>query len=250
MNLYHNLKSDLYKSIHTPLWLIHLIIPIMGICMFLAYYSVSVWDEIQKLSAYIQILSVTFPVLIGIITSMAADAERNAGNFQQILFTPTAKYTPHLSKLILLVLFGFFSSVLALVGFGLGFMKMGYTMFEIIFYFKVACLLTVSVLPLYLLHYIISFVFGNGFGIGLGIIGGLLSALLLTGLGDGIWWMLPWGIASRFSHSLLQSILENVEFLRYNDIIRALLFILFLSIIFTVLFLFIFQKWQGRKSDD
>ncbi|MEG1385372.1 MAG: lantibiotic immunity ABC transporter MutG family permease subunit [Oscillospiraceae bacterium] len=250
MGLYANLKSDLYKIIHTPLWLIHLIIPTIGAGLFIWYYSVSLWDEAEKISAYIQTLSITFPILIGIITAMTAEFEQGAGDFQLLLSTPDSKSISHLSKLMLLVILGFLSSLIALAGFGIGFIKMGYTTFNIVFYIKAACLLSCSVLPLYLLQYIVSFIFGKGFSLGLGILGGLLSALLLTGLGDSIWWMLPWGIASRLSGILLMSGLSNFEIFHYGEFIRGILFLLLFSMIFTAFFLLVFRKWEGRKSGD
>ncbi len=250
MNLYTNLKSDLYKILHTPLWLIHLVIPVIGIILFLWYYSFSLWDEMNKLSGYIQTLSVTFPVLIGIITSVMAETEQKAGGFQSLLMAANSKSIPHISKLILLVLFGFSSVLLALVGFGVGFMGMGYTTFNLLFYVTTAILLLISVLPLYLLQYIVSFLFGKGFSIGLGIVGSLISALLLTGLGDGIWWYLPWGIVARFSESLLMSSLTKIEFIKYNGIIQSVIFILLFSLAFTVLLISVFNKWEGRKSED
>ena len=248
-NLKYDLKSDLYKLIHTPLWLIHIVIPVIGIVLFLWYYSFSQWDERNKLSAYIQALSVTFPVLIGIITSVLAETEQKAGEFQ-LLLTANSKYIPHISKLIVLILFGFTSALLALVGFGVGFIGMGYTTFDLLFYVEAAILLLISVLPLYLLQYIVSFLFGKGFGVGLGIVGGLLCALLITGLGDGLWWFLPWGIPARFSESLLLSSLANMEFLQYNAIMKSVIFILLFSLAFIALLILRFNKWEGRKSED
>lgn len=250
MTFYTNLKSDFYKVFHTPLWLIHLVIPVLGIVLFVWYYSFSQWDEMNKLSGYIQTLSVTFTVLIGIITSVLAETEQKAGEFQSLLVTANSKYVSHISKLILLVLFGFASSLLALAGFGVCFLRMGYTTFHLLFYVKTAILLLMSVLPLYLLQYIVSFLFGKGFSIGLGIVGGLISALLLTGLGDGIWWYLPWGIAARFSESLLMSSLVNIDFLQYNGIIQSVTFILLFSLAFNALLILLFNKWEGRKSED
>lgn len=250
MNLYTNLKSDLYKIFHTPLWLIHLVVPIIGIMLFVGYYSFSPWDEMDKLSAYIQALSITFPVLIGIITSILVEMEQKAGEFQSLLSVGHLKCIAHISKLMVLVVLGFTSALLALLGFGICFMSMGYTAFNLLFYIKTTILLLLSVLPLYLLQYIISFVFGKGLSIGLGIVGGLLCALLLTGLGDGIWWYLPWGIAARFSESLLISSLANIEFLQYNGIIQSVIFILLFSLVFIALFIVILNKWEGRKSED
>lgn len=250
MNLYNNLKSDLYKFFHTPLWIVHLIIPFVGAALFLWCYSGLSWDETTKLAAYIQILSVTFPVLIGIIISMLTEEEQGAGDFQLLLSAPSAKYIAHISKIIVLLIFGFVSSLLALVLFGIGFIKMGYVIFDIIFYFKVACLLFFSVLPLYLIHYIVGFIKGKGYCISLGILGGLVSALLLTGLGDGVWWMLPWGIAARFSETLLVSDLANIEFLNCSGIIISIVFILLFSAAFSLLIFWIFRKWEGRKSQE
>lgn len=250
MSFYSNLKSDLYKLFHTPLWLIHLVIPVIGIALFIWYYSFSQWDEMNKLSGYIQALSITFTVLIGIITSVLAETEQKAGDFQSLLVTVNSKCVSHISKLILLVLFGFASSLLALAGFGVCFMSRGYITFNLLFYVKAAILLVMSVLPLYLLHYIVSFLFGKGFSIGLGIVGGLISALLLTGLGDGIWWYLPWGIAARFSGNLLLSSLADIDFLQYNGIIQSVIFILLFTLVFNALLILLFNKWEGRKAED
>ncbi|MEG1820441.1 MAG: lantibiotic immunity ABC transporter MutG family permease subunit, partial [Oscillospiraceae bacterium] len=208
MSFGSNIKSDLYKILHTPIALIHLVVPVIGITLFLWYYSFSPWGELNKLSGYIQILSVAFPMLIGIITSMLSEIEQQAGEFYSALTTAKKKCVSHISKIVLLVALGGISALFTLVGFGVGFIKLGYTTLSLMFYVKTAMLLTISVIPLYLLQYIISFVFGKGFSIGLGIVGSLVSALLLTGLGEGVWYYTPWGIAARFSESLLLSSLS------------------------------------------
>ena len=118
------------------------------------------------------------------------------------------------------------------------------------FYIKTAVLLLISVIPLYLLHYIISFIAGKGYSLGLGIIGSLLSALFLTGLGDGIWTFLPWGIAARFSETLLVSNLINIDFLHFNGIIQSMIFILIFSSLFLITLILLSGKWEGRESED
>lgn len=250
MFFYNSLKSDLYKLCNSPLLLIHLIVPVVGIILFVWYYSFSALNEFNKLSAYIQILSVSFPVLIGIITSILAESEQKAGNFQMLLSTATPKYIPHITKLIWLILFGFCSSLVALVGFGIGFSLLGYTTFKLLFYIKTAVLLTISVIPLYLLHYMISFIVGKGYSLGLGIIGSLLSALFLTGLGDGIWTVLPWGITARFSETLFVSDLMNIDFFQFNGIIQSMIFISIFNFLFLIALILLSNKWEGRESED
>lgn len=250
MNIYTNLKSDCYKILHTPIWLIHVMIPIVGIAVFIGYYSISPWDETDKLSAYIQALAIVFPVLIGMITALFTELEQGAGGFQAILSCTTAKSLPHTSKLLLLMLLGLLAALLALVGFGTAFIKMGYARQSLLFYGETAFLLWLSVVPLYLIHYLVSFRFGKGVSIGLGIVGTLLGALLLTGLGDGIWPYLPWGISARFAEMWLTASLSNMAFLEYNDVIKGSSFIFMYTLLFTTIFVLSFNKWEGRKSDD
>ncbi len=51
---------------------------------------------------------------------------------------------------------------------------------------------------LYLLHLWISLRFGKGASISVGVAGSLVAALMLTGLGEGIWYFIPWGWGVRF----------------------------------------------------
>lgn len=250
MGFYQNLKSDLYRFCRSPLLGIHLLVPLAGILLYLWSVSFSRWSEANKLSGYIQLLSCTFPVLIGIITAISSDLEQKAGNFYLILSVPSPKYLPHLTRLTVLICFGVCSALLALVGFGLGFRMMGYHAAGILFYVQTALLLSVSVLPLYLLHHIISFLFGMGYSLGLGIIGSLLSALLLTGLGDRIWPFLPWGIAARFSESLLIAKAMDIDFFAVHGIIQSIVCVLIFLVVFLPLLIAVFSRWDGRKTED
>ncbi len=250
MSFYRNLQADLYRFCRSPLLLLHLIVPILGFSLFLWYDSFCAWSTVDKLSGYIQILSIAFPVLLGIITSMLADSHQAAGGFYDLLATPSPKYLPHLSKLTLLILSGMFSSLLALLGFGIGFHILGFAPFDGAFYFATALLLLLSVLPLYLLHYLTAFLFGKGVSLSLGVAGSLLSALLLTGLGDGLWSFLPWGIAARFSQGLLLHQLIGIDFWAIDGMIQGVIMIVIFCFLFFAALLFCFSRWEGRKAED
>ncbi|MEG0019065.1 MAG: lantibiotic immunity ABC transporter MutG family permease subunit [Oscillospiraceae bacterium] len=243
-----NIKSDLYQFLHSPLLFFHLIVPILGALTFVGYYAVSGWDETNNVIAFIQALSTAFPVLIGIITGLVAETEKNAGSFQTMLTTKKSKCIPHMSKIIVLFIFGLAATIMATTLFSVGFQALGYSNFSILFFIKTAILLFLSMIPLYLLSYLVTFLFGKGMGMGLGIVGGLLSALLLTGLGDNVWWYNPWGIASRFSLSIFLTdfgIQQDTK-----QIKNAIMVLLLLSIILTALLIVIFNRWEGRKSED
>ena len=147
--LFRIIKTDIYKIIHSPLLLIHLVIPILGAAIFLAYYMISPWSEVEKVMAYLQVLAMAFPFLISLITVMVAEQEQRAGSFQMLLSSPCSRFIPHFSKLIVLLILGLFSSVIAVVGFGFIFRLMGNTYFSILLYVKEAILLFIGNVILY-----------------------------------------------------------------------------------------------------
>ncbi|WP_304508087.1 lantibiotic immunity ABC transporter MutG family permease subunit [Anaerotignum sp.] len=244
-----SIKSDVYKVMHSSLILIHLLIPILGVAAFLTYYTVSPWDEAEKISAYLQVLSMAFPLLIGVIMAMEWELEEQAGSFQVLLCTPAKKYVPHLGKLTVLLMFGLLSTFIAVLGFGIIFQAMGNVFLPKSLYLKAAILLFLGNLPLYMLQYILSFAFGKGITLSFGIVGSLLAALLLTGLGDCIWPILPWSIATRFSSILVESEVINEPFTENFGVCEGFFFILISSfILFFVLKLWS-ENWEGEKNE-
>ena len=219
----------------------------MGILLFLGYYTLSIVINFNKVSMYIQVLSICFPFLIGIVTSMVVGNEERAGNFQTILTVPTQKYKAYFSQIFMLIFFGFIASILALVGFGMGF---DYEVLNTGFYVRVATLLSISVLPLYMLQYIICLLCGKGFGLVFGAVGSLLSALLLTGLGDGIWTFLPWGIPARFSHIFLISTAMNTDFINSRGIIPSVLWLVIATCVLLAALVLLSIKWEGRTAQN
>ncbi|WP_219913713.1 lantibiotic immunity ABC transporter MutG family permease subunit, partial [Bacillus paranthracis] len=81
------LRADFIKMKHTIFFWIHVAMPIIGIALFLSYYSFSKFDSINKVSGYIQVLSISFPLLISIVCSSAVEQEALAGNFKEVLST-------------------------------------------------------------------------------------------------------------------------------------------------------------------
>lgn len=244
------IKSDIYKAVHSQVLLIHFIVPLFGMAAFLAYYTISPWGESQKVSVYLQVLAMAFPMLIGIVTVMVSEQEFQAASCQMLLSTPCKRYIPHLAKLITILIFGFLSSVIAVFGFGTLFRLVGNVVFPLSLYIKLAMLLFFGNITLYILQYIVSFAFGKGIGLGLGIVGSLLSALLLTGLGDRIWTFLPWSIAIRFCSMFVESKVTNVSFINLPGIIQGMMFIGLSSIILLLILVLWSTKWDGRRNKE
>lgn len=242
--LFRWINVECYKFFHSPILVVHLLAPLAGAGIFLAYYMISPWAEVQKVSVYLQMLAMTFPVLIGVIVTMSEESEADAGGFQSALGAPCRKWLPHMAKILVLLFFGLLSSIIAVAGFGFAFRITGNVAFPMSFYMNGAGLLFAGYLPLYLLQYLISFSFGKGAGLGLGIVGTLLSALMITGLGDKIWTFLPWSVSIRFV-SIFTAVGDD-PFLAVKGVAAAGLFLLAASMILLALLRYWSVKWEKQ----
>lgn len=250
MNIFmKNFKSEIYKINHSILMWIHIIIPIMVAGVFLLYYNYSTWNEFTKVSVYIQVLALSFPFLIGLITVISAEQEEGAGSFA-VLLSSQSKNMTHLSKLVVLLLYGLFATIFAVVGFGELYRVQGNILFDTTIYFKVSIIIFLCTVPLYLIHYLIAYNAGKSAGIISGIVGSLISALLLTGLGDGLWHIIPWGILIRLSSIFLYLQSMNAEIFSYPNAIKAVINLAIISLLLIVITIIWSKKWEGRASID
>jgi ABC-2 type transport system permease protein len=98
-----------------------------------------------------------------------------------------------------------------------------------------------------MIQYLVVFSLGKGASIGIGIIGSLVSALMLTGIGDGIWRVIPWGYSMRLSYYF---VLYNANILIQKDeIIQGIfIMIIFIAIIFISQLIFS-NRWEGRREN-
>ncbi|MFE3577313.1 lantibiotic immunity ABC transporter MutG family permease subunit [Lysinibacillus sp. NPDC059133] len=245
------LRAEFLKIKRTPFLLIHLLIPIIISGLFLAYYSYSPWDFNGKVSAYFQALACGFPTIIGLVCSMVSEQEATAGHFQEMLTASKTKIMVFLSKILLLLLFSFGAILLSIGIFSVGFIELLHEdTFSFQFYLIAGCILFVSFVFLYILHFFVSLQFGKGASIGLGIVGSLLVALLLTGIGDGIWSFIPYGWGGHFVSLWTMKAsgldLSTVEIGLQEGIIASVCGTL-LALVLSCLW---FWKWEGRKSDN
>lgn len=244
-----SLLSEGYKFLHS--WAVHLhwCIPILGVGIFLAYYRISLWSEVEKVESYLQILAITFPVLIAVIFAIVSEEEKQAGFFGNLRTSPCRKEALYLAKLVVLLLAGFLASLLAVLGFGIPFSLMGNRGFSTLFYLLAALLLFAGNIPLYGIQYIVSFSFPKGVGIGFGLVGSLLSALFLTGVGDDVWYYLPWGISARLCSLWAMGNAKNVPFSAWMGVKEGLLFMGLEIVLLAVFFWLWARNWETLSCD-
>lgn len=242
------LKNDLYKFSKSNIVVSHFLIPIVGLIMMLVYFTLSSWSQAEKVSAYIQVISMAFPLIISIVITMVYEQEEVA-TFIYFLSTPTKRYIPHMSKLILLFFFGLMATIISILGFGILFNTMGIDILNIIFYLKLAMIIFVSSTPLYMLQYFVVFKFGKGSSIGMGIIGSLVTALMITGIGDGLWFILPWGLSIRLSSYFFQyKITNNLNWILQSEVKLGILLLIVMIIIGIAIIIIFSNYWEGRKE--
>lgn len=244
------LKADIIKIKSTQMIWIHIYIPILGLIIFLSYYSYAPWSAYSKVSAYLQVLCMAFPILIGIITSMVADQEYMAGNYKNLLASSEIKYLSFISKLIIFLLLGSFSTILAVIGFYVGFSFIGNDTLPFSMYLAVVGLLIGSNIFLYVLHFFLSFRFSKGVSIGVGIVESLISALFLTGMGNGRWPFFPSSWSIRFIGSLFMKYQNISGVFREPDLYLGIIISIVGTILSLVIMLVWFTSWEGKKAEE
>lgn len=244
------IKADIIKFKSTQIPWMHLYIPILGLIIFLSYYSYTPCTSFSKISAYLQVLSITFPMLIGIITSIVAEQEYIAGGFKNILIASETKNLSIMSKFTLCLLFGSLSTILAVVGFYIGYSFIDSNIYPIYINLAIVAILIGSNIFLYILHLFLSFRFSKAVSIGVGIAESLVAALFLTGMGDGRWPFLPSSWSIRFTSSLLMKYQSAEDILLDQDLKLGIIISIVLTFISFVIMLVWFKNWEGNRTEE
>ncbi|WP_411681529.1 lantibiotic immunity ABC transporter MutG family permease subunit [Clostridium thailandense] len=248
--LFRLIAGDFRKIQRSSIVWIHVIVPILITSAFLFYYSFSNINNISKVEGFMEVLSVGFPLIIGIVCAMVVEQEACAGNFQELLMSKN-KLLNFVSKVCMLIIMALGSLITAIGGLALGLKFLLHkNPFSAAFYGKIILLLLFCEIFLYLMHLLCSFKFGSGASIGIGIAEGLVSALMLTGLGDGLWQLIPCSWGGRVSNYYIQlnTYKGNIEIYRWEFQSGIYMFIIATVLLFLASLLW-FNKFEGRRED-
>lgn len=241
------LKSDIYKLRHSWFFWVHLLFPVFGVVLMLLYSHLSSSSELNKLAAFTQIIAVAFPFVISIVCQIVAEQELQAGHFYNMLTLPSRKKSIF-SKLVVLLLSGLFSVALSTILFGIPFSYITGMNLPVGFFVFIPIVLWVNNVMMYGLHLILAFRFGRNFGISIGVIGSLLSAILQTGLGTGLWYVIPYGLGVHFAESAL-AYLFNLPSVENLEIQIGIIFCIVVTCGIIGLVAFWFSRYSGTSSD-
>lgn len=240
------IKAEFAKCRHSALLYIHILVPLLGAVVFAGYFRISGWDVQTNISAYLEVLAVAFPFLIGIIVGMVVQLENQAGHWQLMLGTIPSRPAAYIGKISFLMIGAIGAAALALGCFAAIYREAPLTI-----YLKAGILLVLAVFPLYLVHLFVGMRFGKGASMGLGIAGSLVAALMITGLGDAVWKYNPWAWCVRFmDYTVLSWSNPDVFKLVCNDFIIGIVIALLSSLLLFFLSIIWFRSWEGCKEND
>ncbi|MDD6769568.1 lantibiotic immunity ABC transporter MutG family permease subunit [Inconstantimicrobium porci] len=244
MRLINLVRSEFLKMKHTYFYSIHICIPIIGSIMVLMYYGTSKINIDAKIQLYLGVISIAFPLLISIVTSQVMKVEKDAGAYKEILSSEYGRISCILSKMIMLLVCGFISLLIAVGIFVFG-IKYIFNQYSISFmiYIKSIMIIFECQIIIYVLHAWLNLRFNCGISMLIGTFETVLSALLETGLGDNIWQWIPSGINMRLNQYY---ILKSTSLSFIDKINENICLGLRNSIVLTVLSVIIFICWFNK----
>lgn len=243
--------SNMYKTVHTKILWVHILMPLVGIGLAGSYLVYSSWTETEKIISYVQLLAAVFPLMAAVVVTMTYETDLRAGKFQNLLFVPCSKIVSYFGNLLSLLILGMAASILAVVGFGVFLILEGHQLVPLSVYMMVGSYLFATNIAVYLLQYMICYTWGKSISMGVGILGVVLSVLLAMGMGDEIWKYCLHSYGIRCSSYLLFRILKP-EIYRYiiEEHRIGLSFVIGITVLLFLAFCFWSFRWQGTRENE
>lgn len=240
------IKSDLYKLKHSAFFWFHIIFPICGVALVLLYSMLTHISVENKIAAFFQILAMAYPFVISIVCDIVSEQEISAGNCQNILTLPHRRKVIN-SKLLILLFFSLFSVMLSSLLFALLLPTLGIeTELSLSVFFVPTLVLWGSNIVFYALYLLLAFRFGRNVCIGIGVLGSLLTALMQTGLGTGLWYVIPYGISIRLTECSLESAM-NISMRINKEIETAVICDIIMTVVLLVTLIAWFSNYSGKQ---
>lgn len=202
-------KANMYKMVHSLL-VVHMILPVLAVGVFTAYYMVSSMEAVEKVKLYLQFIAIIFPLVMAVIVTYVYENDFHAGYFQLFRMVPANKAWGHLGNLLSLLFLGGLAGMIAIVGFGALNRGLG---LPIMFYMKAGCLLWMVNIVGYIIQYTVCYTWGKGVSIGLGIVGLLFAPLMCMEMGDKLWKIFPCSYGARMvTYFIMKNVSDEMSF--------------------------------------
>ena len=249
---YQCLLSEFKKRKRSNFLLLHLFLPFILITI-LVLYTFLRNGPLSATASYVilfEIIGVSSPVIISILCGMVAEAESEAGQFQNILGVAKSKSIAFLSQITMLLL-AYSTAIFLTTSLYVWALKFIVHIEEVhlTLYYSTSIIFIISAIFQYFFYHIISYKHGIEISGIFGFMGMIIAALSLTSLADNIWPFLPWAWANRFSEYVTHFFsVTNFEVM--NDSTQVTGLFSFCSLTICIIFINIvwIQKWEGRRQ--
>lgn len=245
INMLTALHSSIYKFTKAPILFLTFLWPIPFVAAFLAYYSVALWSQEDKISGYFQVLALVIICIITFLCTYIAQQEQHAGGCFNLLCIDPSRIKVFFSLFLLLLAAISISTVISVIGFAIFWGHM-----QSITYVLTAVLLLFPTPALLLIHMVISFKFGTSWSVGFGAAVFLVAALGITNIFGDLWHILPPTWSPRFVSLMILDVFHPGEYIRAvaAELRYTLSICLIFSLITLTATLFWFKRWDGRPD--
>lgn len=243
-------KANAFLLKQTPFYILHMVIPLIGIIIFLAYLQASHHLPQSLTVNYFQLMALSYPLLAAWVSTIVFEPEIEAGG-GYFMLSAISRVQVLINKLLFILGSGLIACLLVTVGYG-ELARVVHKGFQpsLTILLGSALIIWGSALFLYLFHIWLILRFGKNVNFALAVVEVLLSALMLTGLGETIWFAVPsaWGMR------LLPVFAKKIYGQSHVNLILPLSVIIIIMIIATFLMLTFlciwFTMWEGRSNEE
>lgn len=248
-SLWCAIESEVVKLRHTPIVLLHIIIPLLGGILFAAYFHLYSEQQsiVQRLNLILQATSAFFPLAISIAVSFGINLEEE-GHFQALFVGMESKSKLMIAKFILFLGIG----AVAIVTLFLPILFSAAVMDQEL---SIPVLNTLLYGYIYIIlgnivTYIIHFWLSLKSGLGASVITGVLESLIVI-LFSNLplklvisWEYIPWAWAVNMCRQGILQFNTQLFALQPNIIFKVIMITFVLLLAFCIWF----EKWEGRKT--
>lgn len=245
----NNLTADFLKLKKTAFFLIHLLVPLLGVFIFFSYQLMAQHDGNQLMINFCQVLSLVYPIVASWLTNIVINQEIEAGGGFFLLST-VSRSRALLSKLFYLFASGLFACFIAIVGYHLlnRLFVMNYHLSFLQVGHLVLLVFGCSIFQ-YFFHTCLCLKFNPNVNLGIATIEFLIGALMLTGLGELMWIAFPsaWGMRLiRF----LGNNFSGDALLKFISFPIILLIIAVITLLMGAILFVLMNRWEGRTNEE